>query len=131
MRNMTARNVFAAALLLGAVAPVTACNDDKSAAQTGDSVQVHYTLWLTNGTKVESSKDRTPPTPIRILLGDTSINRVIAGFEEGTIGMQRGGVRQLVVPPHLGWGAEGNPPVQPNANVVFEIEYVERIPAAQ
>ena len=102
-----------------------------AAAQTGDSVQVHYTLWLTNGTKVESSKDRTPPTPIRILLGDTSINRVIAGFEEGTIGMLPGGRRQLVVPPHLGWGAEGNPPVQPNANVVFEIEYVERIPAAQ
>ena len=102
-----------------------------AAAQKGDSVQIHYTLWLTNGTKVESSKDRTPPTPIRILLGDTSLNRVIAGFEEGTIGMQPGGVRQLVVPPHLGWGTQGNPPVQPNANVVFEIEYVVRITAAQ
>jgi len=101
-----------------------------AAAQIGDSVRVHYTLWLTNGTMVESSKAGSAPTPIRILLGDTSVNRVIPGFEEGIIGMLPGGRRQLVVPPHLAWSTKGNPPVQPNANVVFEIDYVERIPAA-
>ena len=101
------------------------------AAQMGDSVRVHYTLWLTNGTKVESSKDAVPPEPIKILLGDTSLNRVIPGFEEGVIGMQPGGVRQLVIPPHLAWGTKGLAPVQPNANVVFEIEYVNRVSAAQ
>ena len=101
-----------------------------AAAKMGDSVQVHYTLWLTNGTKVESSKDGSAPKPIRILLGDTSANRVIPGFEEGIIGMLPGGIRQLVIPPHLAWGSRGLAPVQPNANVVFEIEYVERIPPA-
>jgi FKBP-type peptidyl-prolyl cis-trans isomerase len=99
------------------------------AAKSGDSVRVHYTLWLTNGTMVESSKSGSTPTPIRILLGD-AVNRVIPGFEEGLIGMQPGGVRQLVIPPHLAWGTKGSPPVQPNANVVFEIEYVERIPTS-
>jgi FKBP-type peptidyl-prolyl cis-trans isomerase FkpA len=101
-----------------------------AAAKMGDSVRVHYTLWLTNGTKVESSKDAAPPDPIKILLGDTSDRRVIPGFEEGIIGMLPGGIRQLVIPPHLAWGSRGLAPVQPNANVVFEIEYVERIPPA-
>lgn len=97
-----------------------------AAAQSGDSVRVHYTLWLTNGTKVQSSKDGAA-TPLRMLLGDTSINRAIPGFQEGVTGMQPGGVRQLVIPPSLAWGSEGYPPVQPNANVVFEIEYLGKI----
>lgn len=101
-----------------------------AAAQSGDSVQVHFTLWLTNGTKVQSSKDGTLG-PLRILLGDNSVNGAIPGFQEGVMGMQPGGVRQLVVPPQLAWGAAGRPPVQPNANIVFEIEYVARITASQ
>jgi FKBP-type peptidyl-prolyl cis-trans isomerase FkpA len=100
------------------------------AAQSGDSVQVHFTLWLTNGTKVQSSKDGTTG-PLRILLGDTSINGAIPGFQEGVTGMQPGGIRQLVIPPQLAWGTAGRSPVQPNANVVFEIEYVSRITVAQ
>jgi FKBP-type peptidyl-prolyl cis-trans isomerase FkpA len=97
-----------------------------AAAQSGDSVQVHYTLWLTNGTKVQSSKEGAA-TPLRMLLGDTSLNRAIPGFQEGVMGMQPGGVRQLVIPPSLAWGSDGFPPVQPNANVVFEIEYLGKI----
>ena len=95
-------------------------------AQTGDSVIVHFTLWLTNGTKVQSSKDGSAG-PIHILLGDNTVNGAIPGFQEGVIGMQPGGVRQLVVPPQLAWGSAGRPPVQPNANIVFEIEYVSKI----
>lgn len=100
------------------------------AAKSGDSVQVHYTLWLTNGTKVQSSEDGTDG-PIRILLGDNSVSSAIPGFQEGVIGMQPGGVRQLVIPPHLAWGPQGNGPVQPNANVVFDITYVARITAGE
>jgi FKBP-type peptidyl-prolyl cis-trans isomerase len=96
-----------------------------AAAQKGDSVRVHYTLWLTNGTKVQSSKDGTG-VPLEFLTGATPL-RVIPGFEEGVLGMQPGGIRQLVVPTALAWGADGFPPVQPNANVVFEIEYLGRL----
>jgi len=96
-----------------------------AAAQKGDSVRVHYTLWLTNGTKVESSKDNNG-APFEFLTGATPI-RVIPGFEEGVIGMQPGGVRQLVIPPSLAWGSQGFPPVQPNANIVFEIEYLGKL----
>ena len=95
------------------------------AAQKGDSVRVHYTLWLTNGTKVESSKDNNG-APLEFLTGATPI-RVIPGFEEGVLGMQPGGVRQLVIPPSLAWGSQGFPPVQPNANVVFEVEYLGKL----
>jgi FKBP-type peptidyl-prolyl cis-trans isomerase FkpA len=101
-----------------------------AAAQSGDSVQVHFTLWLTNGTKVQSSKDGTA-VPLRLLLGDTSVNSAIAGFQEGVTGMQPGGIRQLVIPPQLAWGTSPRPPVQPNANVVFEVEYLGRITTSQ
>jgi FKBP-type peptidyl-prolyl cis-trans isomerase len=96
-----------------------------AAAQKGDSVRVHYTLWLTNGTKVQSSKDGTG-VPLEFLTGTTPL-RVIPGFEEGVLGMQPGGIRQLVVPTALAWGSDGFPPVQPNANVVFRIEYLGRL----
>jgi FKBP-type peptidyl-prolyl cis-trans isomerase len=96
-----------------------------AAAQKGDSVRVHYTLWLTNGTKVQSSKDNNGP-PLEFKTGKTPL-AVITGFEEGVIGMLPGGVRQLVIPPNLAWGSEGFPPVQPNANVVFEIEYLGKL----
>ncbi len=97
-----------------------------AAAQKGDSVRVHYTLWLTNGTKVQSSKESSTGAPLEFLTGATP-PRVIPGFEEGVMGMQPGGVRQLVIPPGLAWGSDGFPPVQPNANVVFEIEYLGRL----
>lgn len=94
------------------------------AAALGDSVQGHYTLWLTNGTKVESSKDPGGEL-VEFRIGGP--NNIIAGFQEGFIGMKPGGVRQLVVPPHLAWGTAGRAPVQPNANVVFEIDYLSKL----
>jgi len=92
------------------------------AALKGDSVQVHYTLWLTNGTKVESSEGKDP---LEFLTGQDP-PRVIPGFEEGVLGMLPNGKRQLVVPSSLAWGSRGQPPVQPNANVVFLITYLKK-----
>ena len=105
-----------------------------AAAARGDSVRVHYTLWLTNGTKVQSSKDGSA-TPFEFLTGANPI-RVIPGFEEGVMGMQPGGVRTLVIPTNLAWGPAGNsqpgfPAVPPNANVVFEVDYLARLSSAQ
>jgi FKBP-type peptidyl-prolyl cis-trans isomerase len=97
--------------------------------QANDSIRANYTLWLTNGTQVESSKE-AGATPIEFKVGDTTI---IPGFNEGFIGMAPGGVRQLVVPSALAWGTQGSPPVvgrvtvPPNANVVFEIEFITRL----
>jgi len=90
---------------------------------SGDSVRAHYTLWLTNGTKVESSKD-PGGTAIEFRVGNPGL---IPGFSEGFLGMKPGGVRQLVIPTRLAWGPQGSPPVQPNANVVFEIEYIAKL----
>lgn len=95
---------------------------DDVAAAAGDSVRVDYTLWLTNGAKVESSKD-TGRTPFEFKIGDPDL---IPGFSEGFIGMKIGGARQLVVPTQLAWGSQGRSPVQPNANVVFDIELLAK-----
>ncbi len=92
-------------------------------ALKGDSVQVHYTLYLTNGTKVQSTEDEG--TPFEFLTGATP-PRVIPGFEEGVLGMLPNGKRQLVVPPQLAWGSQGSGPIQPNANVVFVVTYLKK-----
>ena len=98
-----------------------------AAVQANDSIRVNYTLWLTNGTKVDSSIDAGKPIEFRV--GDPT---VIPGFSEGFIGMTPGGVRQLVIPTRLAWGAAGSavagkPAVPANANVVFEIQYLVRL----
>lgn len=102
------------------------------AVAANDSIKANYTLWLTNGTKVDSSKD-PGGEPIEFKIGDPT---VIPGFSEGFIGMLPGGRRQLVIPTHLAWGpggssVAGKPSVPPNANVVFEIEFLERLSNAQ
>jgi len=96
-------------------------------AAVNDSIKADYILWLTNGTKVDSSIDNG--TPIEFRIGDTD---VIPGFSEGFVGMKPGGVRQLVIPTQLAWGSRGSVvpgkvAVQPNANVVFEIEYLGKL----
>jgi FKBP-type peptidyl-prolyl cis-trans isomerase len=97
-----------------------------TAAAANDSIQANYTLWLTNGTKVDSSIDTG--TPIQFRIGDVNI---IPGFSEGFVGMKPGGVRTLVIPTGLAWGANGSrvagkPTVQPNANVIFEVEFLSK-----
>ena len=83
----------------------------------GDSVSVHYTGWLTDGTKFDSSLDRGQP--IAFVLGAPGM---IEGWGIGIKGMRVGGKRKLTIPPNLGYGAEGNGPIPPNATMVFEVE---------
>ena len=91
---------------------------DGDEAERGSNVLVHYTGTLEDGTKFDSSKDRNQPFPFTIGAG-----QVIAGWEEGVAGMQEGGTRVLTIPPELGYGKSGFPPViPPDATLLFEIE---------
>ncbi len=88
------------------------------AAAAGQRVTVHYTGWLTDGTKFDSSKDRGNPFVFPL-----GAQRVIAGWDEGVQGMRVGGVRKLTIPPALGYGARGaGGVIPPNATLVFEVE---------
>jgi FKBP-type peptidyl-prolyl cis-trans isomerase FkpA len=90
-------------------------------AAAGQTVSVHYTGWLTNGSKFDSSKDRNDP--FEFALGG---RQVIAGWDEGVQGMKIGGTRKLTIPPALGYGARGaGGVIPPNATLVFEVELLE------
>ena len=87
-------------------------------AVAGKNVQVHYTGWLTDGRKFDSSKDRNDPFVFP--LGG---RRVIAGWDEGVQGMKVGGRRMLVIPAELGYGAQGaGGVIPPHATLLFEVE---------
>lgn len=88
-------------------------------AKAGDTVSVHYTGWLTNGTKFDSSLDRG--RPFSFLLG---AGQVIQGWDKGVLGMKAGEKRKLTIPANLGYGEGGTPggPIPPNATLIFEVE---------
>ena len=89
-----------------------------AAASSGQKVSVHYTGWLTNGTKFDSSKDRGDPFVFPLGKG-----QVIKGWDEGVAGMKVGGKRKLTIPSALGYGARGaGGVIPPNATLVFEVE---------
>ncbi len=94
-------------------------------ANTGASITVDYTGWLHNGRQFDSSAGRGP-LPITNLGG----RQVIAGWDEGLLGMRVGGRRLLVIPPHLAYGATGagNGVIPPHATLVFRVELRTVVP---
>jgi FKBP-type peptidyl-prolyl cis-trans isomerase len=87
-------------------------------AQAGKTVTVHYTGWLTNGTKFDSSVDRGQKFDFPLGQG-----RVIKGWDEGVAGMKVGEKRKLTIPANMAYGAQGFPPViPPNSVLIFDVE---------
>ncbi|MBD3161841.1 MAG: FKBP-type peptidyl-prolyl cis-trans isomerase [Candidatus Eisenbacteria bacterium] len=91
---------------------------DGASPEPGDRVQVHYTGWLADGTKFDSSVDRGQP--FTFPLGE---GRVIRGWDEGVATMKVGGKRRLIIPSDLAYGPQGRPPViPPAAELTFDVQ---------
>jgi FKBP-type peptidyl-prolyl cis-trans isomerase FkpA len=93
---------------------------------------VFYTGWLTdaNATVFDSARTENQPASFTVVAATPTTPGVIEGFREGLIGMQPGGIRRLLIPPDLGYGAAGSPPRVPgNATLIFEVKLVKVTPA--
>ena len=94
---------------------------DGAEAVKGKDITVHYTGWLTDGTKFDSSLDRRQPLTITLGVG-----QVIKGWDEGFAGMKVGGKRKLTIPPEMAYGTRGaGGVIPPNATLVFEVELLK------
>ena len=93
---------------------------DGEEAVAGQTVEVHYTGWLTDGTKFDSSHDREQTFSFKLGGG-----QVIAGWDQGVAGMKIGGARKLTIPPEMGYGERGaGGVIPPNATLVFKVELI-------
>ena len=93
---------------------------DGAEAAAGQTVEVHYTGWLTDGTKFDSSHDRNQTFSFKLGAG-----QVIAGWDQGVAGMKIGGSRKLTIPADLGYGERGaGGVIPPNATLVFKVELI-------
>ncbi len=98
-------------------------------AAPGDILGVDYTVWLSDGARLDSSFDHEPAEPLTMVLGRT---RLIDGWTEGVTGMRLGEKRRLVVPYQLAYGERGRPPqLPPYSTLVFELELAEHSPDAE
>ncbi len=87
-------------------------------AKAGQTIRVHYTGWLTNGTKFDSSVDRGQPFEFNLGRG-----QVIKGWDMGVAGMRVGGKRRLIIPSDLAYGPRGaGGVIPPNARLIFDVE---------
>ncbi|WKZ24381.1 MAG: FKBP-type peptidyl-prolyl cis-trans isomerase [Candidatus Dojkabacteria bacterium] len=89
-------------------------------AKNGQTVSVHYTGRLKDGTKFDSSLDRNEPFSFTLGAGE-----VIQGWDLGVLGMKIGEKRELTIPASLGYGASGVGPIPPNATLIFEVEMIQ------
>jgi FKBP-type peptidyl-prolyl cis-trans isomerase len=94
---------------------------DGKEAKKGNTVEVHYTGWLTDGKKFDSSLDRKKPFSFELGAG-----MVIKGWDEGVAGMKVGGKRKLIIPSELGYGKRGaGKDIPPDAELIFEVELLK------
>ncbi len=91
-----------------------------AAVKSGDTVVMHYTGKLSDGTKFDSSLDRNEPFETQIGVG-----QVIKGWDEGIVGMKTGGKRKLIIPPSMGYGEQQMGNIPPNSTLIFDVELLE------
>jgi FKBP-type peptidyl-prolyl cis-trans isomerase len=89
-------------------------------AGVGQTAEVHYTGWLVDGTQFDSSHNRNQTFSFKLGAG-----QVIAGWDQGVVGMKIGGTRKLTIPPEMGYGERGaGGVIPPNATLIFKVELV-------
>jgi FKBP-type peptidyl-prolyl cis-trans isomerase len=89
-------------------------------AKAGDMVEVHYTGWLKDGKKFDSSVDRGEPFTFKL-----GASQVIKGWDEGVAGMKEGGKRKLIIPADLAYGKKGRGPIPADAELTFDVELLK------